>query len=93
MDDKTLTGCKPVDSGEIPSKLTSFRSRLEETSFGLVQVIFKGETNKKSEIEEKSGGHDLRTEFKPDFLDADEMAPGSKTAPAKPEVANDFTGY
>ena len=43
-------------------------------------------------LPEKSGGHDLRTEFKPDFLDADEMAPGSKTAPAKPEVANDFTG-
>ena len=58
LDDKTLTGCKPVDSGEIPSKETSFRSRLEETSFGLVQVIFKGETNKKSEIEEKSGGHE-----------------------------------
>ena len=43
-------------------------------------------------LPEKSGGHDLRTEFKPDFLDADEMAPGFKTAPAKPEVANDFTG-
>ena len=31
-------------------------------------------------------------DLSPDFLDADEMAPGFETAPAKPEIADDFSG-